>query len=313
MTFSLKIVKGAEQAEGVAVEVRLPEPLSRFTVGRDPGNDWPIPDRTRAISARHFEFVRAGGRTLLRDVSTNGTFLNGAATRMAGDHVLADGDRIELGPYLIVAHREAAAAPAEPTTGGVTAAPMPATPAARAAGLGAAALRGGDPAAMLAAGLPDEPEVRLTEILRVAPPVESADVAVTRIRVAPKPTLAAPPTILPAAKGPAADPVLAALAAGLGVPIAALAGRDAASAARQVAVIARAALGALRLAHGAHEGDAEVAASAGRAANPLFAAPDLGSAIAALLAPTVDAAALIGQAATPGSTPPAKTEGGDGR
>ncbi len=51
--FRLRIVKGAEHAEGVQAEARLPDVLTRFTVGRDPANHWPIPDRTLALSARH--------------------------------------------------------------------------------------------------------------------------------------------------------------------------------------------------------------------------------------------------------------------
>lgn len=54
---SLKMVKGAEPAEGVRTEQRLPEPPQRFVIGRDPGAHWPIRDRTLALSARHCEIV----------------------------------------------------------------------------------------------------------------------------------------------------------------------------------------------------------------------------------------------------------------
>ena len=43
----------------------------------------------------------AEGGYWLRDVSTNGTFMNGARTRVEGVRLLHDGDRLAIGPYLI--------------------------------------------------------------------------------------------------------------------------------------------------------------------------------------------------------------------
>ena len=98
---NLKLIRGNELAEGVAAEMRLPQEFKRFSIGRDPGNQWPIPDRTRAISARHCEIVATPSGPALRDVSTNGTFVNGGAVRLAGDHLLRDGDQIQMGPFVI--------------------------------------------------------------------------------------------------------------------------------------------------------------------------------------------------------------------
>lgn len=95
---NLKIVKGAELAEGVRAEMRLAEVPAQFTIGRAPGNHWPIPDRTLALSARHCVIAATPDGAVLRDLSTNGTFVNGAATRLLGDHALQDGARIGMGP-----------------------------------------------------------------------------------------------------------------------------------------------------------------------------------------------------------------------
>jgi len=202
---SLKMVKGAEMAEGVLTEMQLPDVPPRFVIGRDPGAHWPIADRTLALSARHCEITTTPAGVMLRDLSTNGTFVNGAAARLAGEHTLHDGDRIELGPYTIVvqgglpraAVPPAAAAPA-PSPAPLPA-PLPAPAAARPASVEATApLRGGDPAAMLASVAPAREG--LTEILRAAPPAQDESVEVTKIRLAPK--SAAAPAARPAGSTP---------------------------------------------------------------------------------------------------------------
>jgi len=343
---SLKMVKGAEMAEGVLTEQRLPEPLQRFVIGRDPGAHWPIPDRTLALSARHCEIVATPAGVVLRDLSTNGTFVNGAAARLSGEHRLHDGDRFELGPYTIVVQGELPRA----ATAAPPAAPAPPAPAApRSPAVDSTApLRGGDPAAMLASAAPAREG--LTEILRAAPPAEDESVEVTKIRLAPKgagapaarPAGSAPgpgpgpgpgavaaaaaaasgaadpaaasarpaaPVAPPAhavatAAAPAApaDAVLAALAAGLGLPADALAGRDPAQAAAQVGALARAGVTALRqlLEAQARErrqiGSRAPALQAVRDVNPLRLAATPEAALLALLAPGEDSAAPLQRA-----------------
>jgi len=73
----LKLVRGAERASGVQPLVQVPARQPRFVIGRDPKCDWPINDRELALSARHCEIVVARGQMVLRDLSTNGTFVNG--------------------------------------------------------------------------------------------------------------------------------------------------------------------------------------------------------------------------------------------
>ena len=218
--WSLKVVKGAELADQLVAVQRLPQPLQRFSIGRDPANAWAIADRSLAISAHHCEIVKTPHGPALRDLSTNGTFVNGATSRLVGEHPLRNGDRFVMGPYEIV----------------VAGPPMPERPAPeavaarapeRAAAIDTAVQRGGDPAAMLAAGGRGE-RVGLTEILRAAPPSADTGMDPTRIRVAPAPAparaeVAAPPRPAPT---PAPDALAEALARGLGLPVQALQGQD---------------------------------------------------------------------------------------
>ena len=130
--FLLKLVRGAERASGVNTLVHVHSQVARFVIGRDPKCDWPIPDRELALSARHCEIVRVGGQQMLRDLSTNGTFVNGSRKRLAGDHVLRHGDRFGLGSYLVeVALVTDTGEPLQPTPPRTRLVP-----------------RGGDPAAM---------------------------------------------------------------------------------------------------------------------------------------------------------------------
>jgi predicted component of type VI protein secretion system len=240
MSWTLTLVQGAELADGVVPAITLPEPLQRLTIGRDPANHWRIADRTKAISARHCEIVGSAAGPVLRDLSTNGTFVNGAATRLAHEHVLRDGDRIEIGPYVL-----RVSGPPMPERPPAPAAPEAAT-ARPAAVTDTAPLRGGDPAAMLAAGGGHE-AVRLTEILRVAPVREDSGLELTKIRVAPPPAPRAPdaarapespPPPSPPRPPPPPTSLVQALARGLGLPEAALQGLDLLVLAEQLAAAA---------------------------------------------------------------------------
>lgn len=93
-------------------------------IGRDRHLDWTLPDQARLISGKHCEIHYRDGGYWLHDVSTNGTFLNGADQRMRGPHRLRGGDRLVIGHYIIAVEldgddpaggleaREAAAPPA---------------------------------------------------------------------------------------------------------------------------------------------------------------------------------------------------------
>jgi predicted component of type VI protein secretion system len=257
MTWTLKVMQGAQLADGLVPELVLPEPLQRLCIGRDPQSHWLFADRTKAISGRHCEIVASPAGPVLRDLSTNGTFVNGAITRMASEHVLRDGDRIEMGPYVVIV----SGPPMPPRPREVP--PIVAPPPARLPGVtDTAPIRGGDPAAMLAAGGGHE-AVRLTEILRMVRPPEDSGVELTKIRLAtpgvPR-TAPPPPTprpVTPPAPAPEPDIVLPtltrppaslaqALARGLDVPESALQGQELFMLAEQLAAAAAAASLVLR-------------------------------------------------------------------
>ena len=75
-------------------------------IGRDAYLDWCLPDPTRTVSGKHCEIRYRDGGYWLHDVSRNGTFLNRSASRMQEAHRLRDGDRIEIGRYMILVRLE---------------------------------------------------------------------------------------------------------------------------------------------------------------------------------------------------------------
>ena len=83
----------------------MPEDISvqgkGIRIGRKAGNDWALPDNTRFISGHHITVAYEGDAYVLEDVSTNGTFVNGASKRVNGKHKLVDGDTIRIGSYIV--------------------------------------------------------------------------------------------------------------------------------------------------------------------------------------------------------------------
>ncbi len=75
-------------------------------VGRDTHLDWTLPDPSRTVSSKHFEIRFRDGGYWLHDVSTNGTYVNGAQYRLDAPYLLRDGDRLSIGPYLIAVEVE---------------------------------------------------------------------------------------------------------------------------------------------------------------------------------------------------------------
>ena len=95
-------------------------------IGRDQHLDWSLPDSTRAISGRHCEIRFRDGGYWLRDVSTNGTYVNGGSHRVQSPYRLQPGDRLEIGHYIIAV---AIDDPAPSPTSSGTFDPSPAFPA----------------------------------------------------------------------------------------------------------------------------------------------------------------------------------------
>ena len=72
-------------------------------IGRDTYLDWTLPDPERFISGKHCEIHFREGGYWLHDVSTNGTTINNNPGRLTEPHCLAHGDRIHIGPYIVMA------------------------------------------------------------------------------------------------------------------------------------------------------------------------------------------------------------------
>jgi len=70
-------------------------------LGRDSHLDWTLPDPSRSVSGKHCEIRYRDGGYWLHDVSTNGTFVNGADYRLDAPYLLRDGDRLSIGPYIV--------------------------------------------------------------------------------------------------------------------------------------------------------------------------------------------------------------------
>ena len=70
-------------------------------LGRDSHLDWTLPDPGRSVSGKHCEIRYRDGGYWVHDVSTNGTFVNGAEYRLDAPYRLRDGDRLSIGPYII--------------------------------------------------------------------------------------------------------------------------------------------------------------------------------------------------------------------
>jgi type VI secretion system protein len=83
-------------------------------VGRSRNCNWYLPDPRNAISSRHCEIRRDKDFFVLKDLSTNGTFVNDATERMTEEHFINAGDVIRIGQYEVVASIEVEVAPAPP-------------------------------------------------------------------------------------------------------------------------------------------------------------------------------------------------------
>jgi type VI secretion system protein ImpI len=81
-------------------------------IGRDQYLDWTLPDPSRFISGKHCEVRWHDDAYWLHDVSTNGTFLDGADGRLKAPHKLRSGDRFSIGHYIIVTAISGAVEPA---------------------------------------------------------------------------------------------------------------------------------------------------------------------------------------------------------
>ena len=100
MTLTLQLVNETTLPDGGPVSFRISGKRG-IDIGRAAHLDWTLPDPTRYISSKHCEIRYQDGGYWLHDVSTNGTFLNGADNRMHAPHRLRNGDRFQVGHYIV--------------------------------------------------------------------------------------------------------------------------------------------------------------------------------------------------------------------
>jgi predicted component of type VI protein secretion system len=110
MILILTIRNAEALQEGMAAQFLMDGETA--VLGRSRNCNWHLPDARNAISSRHCEIRRDRDFFILRDISTNGTFVNDATERMTEEHLLKSGDVIRIGQYEVVAAFEAAPEPA---------------------------------------------------------------------------------------------------------------------------------------------------------------------------------------------------------
>jgi type VI secretion system protein ImpI len=101
MALRLKIV--SDNAATAGDHARWTFGVNGGRIGRHTSNDWVLRDPDRYVSGRHAEIEHKGGVWLLRDTSTNGTFVNDSDEALGPDrpHQLSSGDRLRIGEYEI--------------------------------------------------------------------------------------------------------------------------------------------------------------------------------------------------------------------
>ncbi|WP_104028962.1 type VI secretion system-associated FHA domain protein TagH [Vibrio jasicida] len=75
----------------------------KISFGRSEQCDWTLPDPERVISGKHGEIIKFGDKYLIKDLSTNGTFVNNSVSPIGqGNEIaLAHDDVVTLGDYQI--------------------------------------------------------------------------------------------------------------------------------------------------------------------------------------------------------------------
>jgi type VI secretion system protein ImpI len=99
MALRLKIV--SDNAAAASEHPRWTFGVNGGRIGRHDSNDWVLHDTDRYVSGRHAEIEHRGGTWWVRDLSTNGTFINDSDEALGPQrvHQLEHGDRIRIGEY----------------------------------------------------------------------------------------------------------------------------------------------------------------------------------------------------------------------
>jgi type VI secretion system protein len=80
-------------------------------IGRALDNDWVLPDPDKFVSSHHVQIICRGGTYCLKDISTNGAYVNGSPQPVGNgvEQQLFDGDQIQIGDYAIAVALDAPA------------------------------------------------------------------------------------------------------------------------------------------------------------------------------------------------------------
>lgn len=99
MTLTLTMIKTPAGVQ-IDAQQKVFEP-DGGVIGRGAGNDWVLPDPERFLSSKHCQLLHEHGDYFLLDLSTNGTFLNGASEPVGRGNkaALHSGDQIDVGEY----------------------------------------------------------------------------------------------------------------------------------------------------------------------------------------------------------------------
>ncbi len=110
MTLTLTIENHSALPDGGPLSISL-SGRRGIDIGRDQYLDWTLPDSDRVISGKHAEIRYRDGGYWLHDVSRNGVYVNRNAQRLQEAYRLKDGDRIQIGHYVILARIDGEALP----------------------------------------------------------------------------------------------------------------------------------------------------------------------------------------------------------
>src|SRR3954462_10619125 len=97
MVLLLRIRNSEVLEDGVAAQYLMEGETA--VLGRSRNCNWHLPDPENAISARHCGIRPDRAFFILKDLSTNGTFVNDAVERLAEEHLINAGDLIRIGQY----------------------------------------------------------------------------------------------------------------------------------------------------------------------------------------------------------------------
>lgn len=122
MPLTLRLVNETTLPNGGPVSIQL-SGQHAVGIGRAVDLSWTLPDPARFVSNKHCEIRYQDGGYWLYDVSSNGTFLNGAVDRMRAPRLLRNGDRFAVGHYLVAVTLDGAEEVAAETLGAPIASP----------------------------------------------------------------------------------------------------------------------------------------------------------------------------------------------